>query len=312
MVTIKDIARELGIAPSTVSMALKDSPLIGVATREKVKALAKKLNYVPNSLGRALQSRRSSLVGYLTDRVTESFYDILVLGVGETVVKHGYGLLTGVVDSVAALESQLHIFREKQIEGMVVTLTHLKSPKTLTMLKESGIPMVFCSGRGGPEDLFVMCDDVLGGELAVEHLIERGHRYLGCNRTGALRLEGNRRALARHGLPEPYEFGTPEELVTLLRKHPEITAVTVYSDRYAIDILNAVRGIGLRVPEDLALVGFDDLWFAGLENFNFTTIAQPKREIGQRAMEMLFELVNGKIVQSQLMRPELVVRGSTK
>ncbi len=74
MVTIKDIAQELGIAPSTVSMALKDSPLIGAKTREKVKALAKKLDYVPNSLGRALQSRRSSLVGYLIDQVTESFF----------------------------------------------------------------------------------------------------------------------------------------------------------------------------------------------------------------------------------------------
>ena len=310
MITIKDIAQRLGVAPSTVSMALKDSPEIGRETKEEIRRTAREMNYVPNPFGRALQSRRSPLVGYLTDRVTDSFFDQLLQGAGETAVKHGCGLLTGVVSSVEELESQLEIFREMRLEGMVVTLAGLRSPKAFTLLERSGIPPVFCSGRGGPDHPFVMGDDILGGELAAEHLIARGHRVLACQTRGVRRLEGNRNALRRHRLPEPFEFETADGLAELLGRHPDVTAVTAFSDNEAILLQNAIRKLGLRIPEDVALVGYDDLWFAALENFRFTTVAQPKQEIGQQAMEVLFEIIGGATPGPRLLAPELVIRES--
>lgn len=310
MTTIKDIAQRLGVAPSTVSMALKDSPEIGRETKEAIRRAAREMNYVPNPFGRALQSRRSSLVGYLTSRVTDSFFDQLLQGAGETAVKHGYGLLTGVVSNGDELKSQLEIFREMRLEGMVVTLPGLISPKTLALLDKSGIPPVFCSGRGGPNHTFVMCDDIRGGELAAEHLISRGHRRLACQKRDEQRLAGNRNAIRKHRLPDPLLFGTADELAELLGKHPDVTAVTAYSDNEAILLHNAIRKLGLRIPEDVALVGYDDLWFAELENFRFTTVAQPKREMGRQAMEVLFELAGGGTPGPRLLAPELIVRES--
>ena len=310
MTTIKDIAQRLGVAPSTVSMALKDSPEIGRETKEAIRRTAREMNYVPNPFGRALQSRRSSLVGYLTSRVTDSFFDQLLQGAGETAVKHGCGLLTGVVSNGEEMKSQLEIFREMRLEGMVVTLPGLNSPKILALLEKSGIPPVFCSGRGGPDHPFVMGDDVLGGELAAEHLISRGHRRLACQKRDERRLAGNLKAIRNHRLPEPFLFETADELAELLGRHPDVTAVTAYSDNEAIHLCNMIRKLGLRIPEDVALVGYDDLWFAELENFRFTTVAQPKREIGQQAMEVLFEIVGGGAPAPRLLTPKLVIRES--
>ena len=312
MVTIKDIAQRLGVAASTVSMALKDSPQISEKRRREIKQTACEMNYVPNPFGRALQAQRSPLTGYLTKEVSGSFYDLLLQGAGETAVKHGYGMLTGVVSSCKEVNSQLEIFRKMRVEGIVVALGDLTG-KLLPLLEKSGFSLVFCSSRGGPDHPFVMCDDIRGGEIAAAHLAERGHRVFACQNNDSLRLKGNLNVLRDRGLPDPVLFDSADDLADILRKHPDITAITAYSDNEAIHIHIALHKLGLRIPEDVALVGFDDLWFAGLENFRFTTIAQPKREIGQQAMELLLEIVNGTVSlpRQQLLPPELIIREST-
>lgn len=310
-VTIKELARRLNVSPATVSLALNGDCRVAGETSAKIKALADELDYVPNNFGRGLQSRKSRLAGYLAGSVTGSFFDLIMQGIGETAAAADYGLLTGITRASEKIDAQVKIFIEKNVDGIILSSTYSAHIEQFEKVERRKIPMVFCSTQDSGGHPFVITDNFKGGRLAAGHLISLGHRQLACCRIEKDRLAGNLDAVHQHNLPEPVLFFDENDLPAILEANPSITGITAYSDTQAIKIKHVIESLGLRIPDDISIVGFDDMWFSELQELRFTTIAQPKKEIGQAAMQMLLELISGKNITSRFMEPELVVRKST-
>lgn len=310
-ITIKELARQLNVAPSTVSMALNDDCMIAERTKARIKDLAMKLNYVPNNFGRGLQSRRSRMVGYLANSFTGTFFNILSQGLCETASIADFGVLTVMTTKDREhLKNNIKLLLEKNVEGIVVTGLYSSIKDELAAVEQRNLPMVFCSSLDSGKHPHVIVDNFKAGQMAARHLIELGHKHFACSGQYPERSFGNRDSIIAAGLPEPKYFCSLDELEKIMLKK-EVTAIIAYSDMQAIQIKHLLGRLGLSVPGDVSLIGFDDLWFAELEEFSFTTIAQPKLEIGRQSMQLLMDIINGCPEENRILQPELVVRGST-
>jgi DNA-binding LacI/PurR family transcriptional regulator len=160
----------------------------------------------------------------------------------------------------------------------------------------------------------VLTDNAAGGRLASEHLIGLGHRRLGYFGPGlgpCRRYDGCAQAALAHGLASVPRAGSDADLAQLLAGRLRPTGLVTYADRFAARAKHIAEQSGLRIPRDLSLVGFDNMWFTSLPEFELTTVAQPQRDIGRVAMEMLLARIRGQAVESRLLPPSLVVRRST-
>lgn len=310
-ITIKKLAAELKLSPATVSLALNDDPRIAAETKIRVKELATEKGYVPNNFGRGLQAGKSSLAGYLANTVTGSFFNIILQGIGEAATAANYGLLTTLTaNSKDNAVSQIKLFLGKNVDGVLIAGSYSNIETAIKMLENRKIPIVFCSTQDSGPHPYVITDNFTGGQLAAEHLVALGHKKLACCNYDPNRLNGNLDIIQKSGLPAPVLFQKAEELEEQLAKR-KITGIIAYSDMQAIKLKHLANRLGLRIPEDISIVGFDDLWFAQLEEFNFTTIAQPKAEIGTQAMNLLLRMIKSASAESILLKPELIVREST-
>lgn len=309
--TIKQLAAKLNISPATVSLALNGDKRVAAKTVEKVKKISRELNYIPNNFGRGLQSSRSRLIGYLLGGITASFYDEILQGIGEACVKSQYGLLVGVTDgNKSNFDEQITLFIEKNIDGLILSLN--ASDETTSLLNKHKIPFVFCSVENFfPECSYVRNDDFKGGQLAAEHLVELGHSFCACCTKHPERLQGNLTVLRKNHCAEPVLFDNAEELEQIMPAPERPTAIIAYSDFQAIEIMHVMSKLGLAVPRDVSLVGTDDLWFADLAEFSFTTVAQSRKDIGRISVKLLLDKIVDKEPESILLPPELVVRNST-
>lgn len=316
-VTLKHIAERAGVSTATASLALRNDPRIATATRQRIHQLADETGYVPSNLGRALQARRSRLIGYLLSDVTASFYSDVLQGVGEVAADADYGVITALADCTAEGEQRhLRVFREKRVDGVLVSNLSAGSHDPLRRIEAAGTPIVMCSSPTFDDSIpFVIIDNREGGRLAANHLLDLGHRrlaYAYWHDQPNTRFAGAAEAAAGRGVP-PIEFCPDRNaLAALLRSAAPPTAVIAFSDFIAIDVKHEVEAAGLSVPGDVSIVGFDDLWFADLPEFSFTTVAQPKREIGRLSMQLLLARIQGKAVESRCLMPSLVIRGSTQ
>jgi len=314
--TLKTIAKRSGMSIATVSLALKGDQRVAEKTRKKIQKLATSFAYVPSNLGRALQSRKSRLVGYLLHNVTASFLSEIMQGIGEIATENGYGLLVAITDGSTEREAnQLRLFQEKRVDGIIVSKVHHESWDRLLELEKSGLPIVFCScdsfHRRIPN---VITNNKKGGAMAAEHLIELGHQRLAyCFGYGGehLRYQGCMEAARHNGMMLPALCKTEEDLVKLLGARGRPTGIVAYTDLDTLRVKHVAESVKLRIPDDLSVVGFDDIWLASLPEFQFTTIAQPKREIGRLSMEMLLRRISGQRVRRKRLTPTLVVRHST-
>ncbi len=316
--TIKSIAKKAGVSYATVSLALNDDPRVAEKTRDKVKKLAIKLNYVPNNFGRALQSNKSDLVGCLLQNFTGSFFSEIFNGVGQAATANNYGLLSAICSGEKEKNyEQLKIFREKRVDGIVVLGGYGNFLNELLEFEKAGIPVIFASSEYECSTIpTVVTDNAKGGKLAAEHFIQLGHKRIAYafakkNGSGLNRYNGSKDALLSNGMLAPIPCADKEELCKLLKSTTRPTGIIAYSDEEAITIMHLAKGMGLRIPKDLSVIGFDDSPLASLPEFNLTTIAQAKMDIGRIAMEMLLDRINGKEVKSIILEPELIVRGSS-
>ncbi len=313
MTTIKQLAAELNLSTATVSMALRGSRLISEATTQRVLTLARERHYVPNNFGRGLQSNRSHLIGAMITSVTASFWNDLIERAGYTAAAHNYGFLTGWAGAEAAgFEAQLRLLLEKNVDGFFFAVPFEVVQPHLKWLEVARKPFVFCSNPCPAQYNCVINDDFSGGFQAVRHLADNGHSAIALSNCVPERYRGFLAGAAVPGVVT-HTFARSGELPELLRIHPEITAIAAYSDHEAITIRHTLGALGLRVPEDISLVGYDDFWFAGLPEFDFTTIAQQKAIMGELAVERLLELIGGATdTVLRRLEPELVVRGSVR
>ena len=328
MPSIKDIARQAGVSHCTVSRALHYSPLINAKTAQRIREIARRSGYVPNAVARSLVSRSTHTVGVVVTTIADPFIGEVVEGIESRAKEHGYSVILANSNADPDLEIKVvDSFSERRVDGILVTASRVGAVHG-KRLAGTKVPIVLINNQHPGEFAHsVGIDNVTATRELVGHLIALGHRriaYIG-DRLGyqsdAERLSGYRAMLKAARLPTESELilhgdGKPEEgertARELLKLPDPPTAIFCYNDMTALGVLRAAHACGLRVPEDLSIAGFDDLFVASYTTPPLTTIRQPKQEMGRRAMSILWELLSSKEPESRILLPgELIVRGST-
>jgi DNA-binding LacI/PurR family transcriptional regulator len=332
--TVKDVARLAGVSTGLVSMALADHPRVAAATKVVVRRAAEQLDYVPNSVGRALRSRRlgaiAIVIPHSSQHVFSHPYFVEILR-GITGVANDHDLT--VVLSTARDErdeeaAYLKILRSRRADGVIVASAAMTDPN-VARLASSGYPVVFLGREPhDPRVVAVGIDDRVGADQAAEHLLA----HHGCRRVAHLagpldhrsaadKLEGYRRALHRHGVPfdahlvvegDYSEESGARICEELLGRGARIDGIFAANDEMALGALQVLRDRGRHVPGDVALVGYDDIRLARVVQPALTTVHQPMAEIGRVAAERLVLMLDGQPVEPPWVElpVELVVRQS--
>jgi DNA-binding LacI/PurR family transcriptional regulator len=327
--TIYDVARLAGVSTATVSRALNGTGQIAPATRSTIEAAVEQLGYRPNTIARSLVTKSTQTIAFLLPDITNPFYASLVRGIERYVLSHDHTMLLCTTDGDAEREEQyLNLLRAKQVDGALVDGLVLP-PERIARFVRDGFPIV-CLDRDIDSSSIplVQVDNRLGGRLATEHLLALGHRRIG-HVTGSRmlrisddRLAGYRDALAAAGVVDDpglvgdgsfTEESGHDAALALLHASPDITAIFAANDLSALGVLNAVVESGRRVPDDVSVIGFDDLRLSSFTSPPLTTVRQPAVEIAELATKLLIRLVRGEEVERMhhLLAPELVVRAST-
>jgi len=327
-ITIKDIARAASVSHSTVSRALRDSPLVSRETAQKIKRIASESGYRASAVARSLATRRTQTFGVVVTTIADPFVAEVVSGIEETANDHGYSVI--LANSNAEPEREIKVVRafgERRVDGIVVTSSRVGA-LYVPMLAELRVPIVLINNQHPGEFVHsVMIANVEASREATTHLIRLGHRriaYLGDqfgHQSDAERFAGYRQALEEAGLPCLPELvargdgkpeGGREAMESLLARAEPPTAAFCYNDMSALGALRCLRMHGLRVPHDISLVGFDDLFLAQYTEPPLTTVHQPRRRMGYLAAKTLLDLLSGAPAQENVKVPgELIVREST-
>jgi DNA-binding LacI/PurR family transcriptional regulator len=326
--SIKDIARLANVSHSTVSRALHRSPLVNPETAEKIQQIARELGYRASAVARGLVTRRTWTIGLVVTTIADPFASEVASSIGQAANDMGYAVFLADSNADPHREQQMvQSFAERRVDGIIVTSSRVGA-LYLPLLSEMRVPIVLVNNQHPGEFVHsVMIDNIPGSIAAAEHLIRLGHRriaYLGDQfgyQSDTERGDGYRRALGEAGLPVLPELivhgnGKPEEATRAMEKLLALpdppTAVVCYNDMTALGAMRAIHRAGRRVPEDISVVGFDDLFLAEYTQPPLTTVRQPMRRMGVLAMESLFRLMAGEeSAVSIMVDAELVVREST-
>lgn len=331
-VNIKDIAKLANVSHTTVSRALNDKSRIRKETKEKVLAIAKALGYRPNLIAKSLVSRRSKTLGLVITDIANPFYTELAQGIEKTATRLGYNIILCSTQSNISTEKQyVEMLRSKGVDGIIFSSAHMEDPN-IVALAEEDFPVVLVNRRTYHPAVkeridYVGVDNVLGGFLAVEHLIRLGHRRIGMiggsveSSVGLERIEGGKKALATYGLKQENELFLEGDFLKRsgyqrakeFLKMAEIpTAIFAANDYMALGAYQALLEEEMKIPEDVALIGFNDIEFSSMKGIDLSTIGQKKFEMGAIAVEMLVERIEGKekrpVAREVLLLPELIVR----
>jgi DNA-binding LacI/PurR family transcriptional regulator len=326
--TIYDVARLAGVSTATVSRALNGTGQIAPATRAAIDAAVQQLGYHPNTAARSLVTRSTQTIALLLPDITNPFYAALMSGIQEQALEAGHTMLLCTTEGDPEREEQyLSLLRAKQVDGVLVDGLVLP-PDRIARFTRDGLPIV-CLDRDIDSTAvpLVQVDNRLGARMATEHLVSLGHSRI-AHVAGAPdlrisdeRIEGYRHALSAAGIDSDptlvavgsfLEQGGHEAMRALLER-TDFTAVFAANDLSAIGVMSAIVETGRSVPDDVSVVGFDDLRLSRFTIPALTTIHQPAVEIARRATQLLLDLAAGREVRQMrhLLEPRLVVRGST-
>ena len=329
-ITTRDIAREAGVSQSTVSRALNGDPRVKPATRAVIEEVAQRLSYLPNTAARSLIRRRADTIGILIPDITNPFYPQLVDVLHDEFTLSGYRtvLLSERTDAGRADELFPQL-QGRSVDGIAVASATLDA-SFVDDFQRQGIPVVLLnrSVDDAVEVDRVVSDNVGGGQLAAVTLAELGHRRIGLiagpdnTSTARDRALGFEQGLARFGLavdPDLHRTGeyshqSGYQWCLDLMSHPEPpTAIFAANDVIAFGVLDAAKRLGLRVPEDLSVIGYDDIEMSGWEVFSLTTIRQPLAQMAKAAARLLVERIEGRTEREPANRvfPANLVRRET-
>ncbi len=307
--TIKDIAKELGISPSTVSRALKDHFEISEATKEAVRRVAKELNYQPNSLALSLRYSKSNTIGIIVPEIVHFFFSTVISGIEDIAQSRGYNvIITQSNESVEREMMNIQTLFNNRVDGVLVSLSRESFDYShFEAIMQKGLPIVFFDRVA--ETLTtsnVTVDDFLGGYQATEHLIKQGYKYI-CHLAGPENLDiTNERLNGYRKAHEDAGLAVNEDLIVFnqasneseaydatmkLLKSKDIDALFASNDLAAMGAIKAAQKNGKRVPEDFGVVGFSNWQFTALTNPSISTIEQPGFEMGQHAAELLLKQI---------------------
>jgi len=324
-VSIKDIANAAGVSHSTVSRALSDSPLVKGETKARIQRLAEEMGYTPDAIARSLVTQKTRAVGIVVTTITDPFVAEVVQGIEDTAQENDYSVI--LATSPAEPERELatvEMIRSKRVDSVIVTSSRVGA-LYLEHLERIGVPVVLVNNhneQSGRYTFSVSVDNQHGGHLAANHLIELGHRCIAHvsgpadHSDAEERLIGYRQALDEAGIAFNPDLivrgnrrldGGERALRRLISLDSPPTAVFCYNDVTAIGLIRAARQAGLSVPEDLAVVGFDNIPLAAYFYPPLTTIDQPQHRMGRLAMQMALELMTAD--DSTTSFSDIVVKG---
>ena len=334
--TIHDVAERAGVSIGTVSAVLNRKDTVSSGTRRRVLDAIEALNYRPSAAARRrLQPPSEKSIGLIIKEVANPYFSDIIIGAQETASASGYHVIVASTERIYNLEQQLvELFIAKDVDGLIINplqddeadLSHLFE------IARRNIPLVLIENVRGIQASMVDVDNVAAEKSAVEYLIDQGHKRIihfagpRYSMHSEERVEGVRRAFSSQllkfddddvvhvgaRLEDGYRAGL-EYFRNRTDGRP--TAVTCYNDLVAIGLIRALNELGLKVPEDVSVVGYDDIELSSYLDVPLTTVRVPKREMGRRATQLLIQHVeatdSGK-VEKVLLRAELVVRGSTR
>lgn len=324
--TILDVAERAGVSKSLVSLAMRGSDQVGAASRKAIFEAAAELGYRPNAAARSLVRQRSFILGVMLSDLHNPFFAEVVDGIDDAALSAGYRALYNSGRRSPRLEAEaIETLLELRVDGLVVAAPAI-SPKAAVAAARSVPTVVVGRATRSPQIDCVTNDDRLGGELVVDHLVSLGHRHIahihGGSGAGAHpRRTGYERAMRRHGLASEVRSVTGayteqagmEAMTELLNSDNRPTAVFAANDVAAIGALDVLDERGLRVPEDISVVGYDNTHISGRHRYALTTVDQPRSEIGRVAVSLLLERLNGERIEARrvVLAPRLVVRRSS-
>lgn len=330
-VSIKDIARAAKVSHPTVSRALCNSPLVKGETAKRIRQIAASLGYRPSAIARSLATKRTKTIGVVVTSIADPFIADVISGVEEAANDHGYSVFLANSNANPDREVRVvHSFHERRVDGILVTASRVGA-LYVPLLSQLKVPIVLINNQHPDEtDEFiysVTIDNIKASIEVMRHLIGLGHKriaYIGDRggfQSDIERLAGYRQGLAFADYPVLPELivkgdGKPEgggqAMEQLLALPNPPTAVFCYNDMSALGALRVLHDHGIKVPEELSLVGFDDLAIASYTSPLLTTVSQPKQQMGRMAMEIMIKLLSRTDCKTNIkVEGKLIVREST-
>jgi len=331
-VTIKDIARMASVSHTTVSRALNNKSRIRNETKEKILSIAKELNYQPNFIARSLVMKRTRTLGLVITTISNPFYIELAQGIEATARELGYNIILCSTHHDLSIEKEyVEMLRRKGVDGIIFTSAHMEDPNIIG-LAEEGFPIILVNRRTyhllvKEKVDYVGIDNILGGYLAVEHLIKLGHERIGViggsleSSVGYERLEGSKKALKDYGLKIKEDYFLEGDFLRnsgyqggrqFVQMVSPPSAIFAANDYMALGAYQAILEEGVKVPEQMALIGFNDIEFTSMKGVELTTIGQKKYEMGAIAVRTLVEKIEGgevmPLTREIILKPELIIR----
>ncbi|NPV52238.1 MAG: LacI family DNA-binding transcriptional regulator [Firmicutes bacterium] len=332
MATIKDVAREAGVSIATVSHVLNNTTLVSEKTAQKVLAAIKKVNYHPNSVARSLVTKVTMTLGIIISNITNPFYPEVVHSISRAAAKNGYDIiLTSTNNDEEGIAQSVRTLCKRKVDGVIILASKFDD-NLISQLTEQGMEVVVYDRNIPtlPVDS-VEIDYEFGISQAIQYLKDLGHTRIGYIGgapdwlTAQKRLIAFQNAMSRYGLKIDERLivakdwtlrGGFQAMNTMLRIKSRPTAIVACNDIVAVGALKSIRRKGLKCPEDISVVGIDDIVLASLITPALTTIALPRNQIGEVATKMVIKRLRHKGPHSQkpytvIFRPNLVIRDST-
>lgn len=329
MATMKDVARLAGVSTSTVSHVINKNRFVSESIADKVNAAVEQLNYAPSALARSLKLNQTRTIGMLLTASSNPFYSEVVRGVERSCYERGYSLILCNTDGDAErMNRSLETLLQKRVDGLLIMCTENHRPSKDAISRYPSLPIVMMDWSPFEGSIDVIQDNaLLGGEMATDYLIRLGYSRIACitgpldKTTAQERLNGYRQAMKKAGLEilpgyevsSDFEFGgglVAMEQLLMLPEPPH--AVFASNDAMAVGVYQALYQRGLRVPDNVAVVGYDDIQLAQYLMPPLTTIHQPKDSLGELAVDALLHRLQEPESEPQVLvlTPELVVRQS--
>ncbi|MDC8830197.1 LacI family DNA-binding transcriptional regulator [Alteromonas gilva] len=326
MATIRDVSKESGLSIATVSRAISNPEMVSEESLRKVNLAIEKLQYRPNLSSQKFRLQRTNTIVVLVPNIANLFFAQLISGVEDVAIRKGYNVLLGDTrDNVSREEEFISLVDTRQADGLI----QLRPNSPTKMLPSANIKAVNAAGCSGTPSYSVRIDNIEASSKIVKYLLDQGHQRIGVisglgdNPHSVDRLQGYKNALAAAGI------GYDEELViegdftfwsgynavrhfVAMPNRP--TALFCMSDEMAIGAIKGLKESALSVPGDMSVTGFDDLAVSNYSDPPLTTVRQPATQIGEKAAELLFQLIEGEApkLKEYILPFELIIRESTR
>lgn len=346
MATIKDIAKRANVSPATVSYVLNNSAQISQETRERVLKAAQELQYQPNNLAKSLRKRKSMTIGVVAEDITVFCTPEIIDGINRYLEGKGYHIILNnlrlvkkvgnnysqVLKHIKEIKQSINVLLTRQIEGIIYIGFHMRD--VAPIIEGINIPIVctYCYSSAGHYS--VNCDDFMGGYEITKHLLENGHRNIGLI-TGPVdslpsqeRLRGFKAALREYGIEYDeslikignWEYDSGYKSAMELLERTNLTAIFAMNDLMACGVMDAAKELGIKIPDELSVAGFDNREFSYFHDPKLTTVKMPLDEIGVEAAKLILKSIeeNGKEENNEAneknikLKCQVVYRESTK